>query len=104
MMSQISLKNISSIRVSSEKLDELINLVSELVTTQAGLSLIAEKIRNTELLELAEDIEKLSRRLRDNTFGIRLIPIENMITRFQRLVRELSHELNKDINFSGRRN
>jgi two-component system, chemotaxis family, sensor kinase CheA len=94
------LKNISSIRVSSEKLDELINLVSELVTTQAGLSLIAENINNKELLALAEDIEKLSRRLRDNTFGIRLIPIENMITRFQRLVRELSHELNKDITFT----
>jgi two-component system chemotaxis sensor kinase CheA len=93
------LKNISSIRVSSEKLDELINLVSELVTTQAGLSLIAENINNKELLAVAEDIEKLSRRLRDNTFGIRLIPIENMITRFQRLVRELSHELNKDIAF-----
>jgi two-component system, chemotaxis family, sensor kinase CheA len=93
------LKNISSIRVSSEKLDDLINLVSELVTTQAGLSLISEKINNPELLELAEDIEKLSRRLRDNTFGMRLIPIENMITRFQRLVRELSHELNKEIIF-----
>jgi two-component system chemotaxis sensor kinase CheA len=93
------LKNISSIRVSSEKLDELINLVSELVTTQAGLSLLAEKINNKELLAVAEDVEKLSRRLRDNTFGIRLIPIENMITRFQRLVRELSHELNKNIAF-----
>lgn len=93
------LKNISSIRVPSEKLDELINLVSELVTTQAGLSLLAEKINNKELLAVAEDVEKLSRRLRDNTFGIRLIPIENMITRFQRLVRELSHELNKNIAF-----
>lgn len=93
------LKNISSIRVSSEKLDELINLVSELVTTQAGLSLLAEKIRNKDLLAVAEDVEKLSRRLRDNTFGIRLIPIENMITRFQRLVRELSHDLDKDITF-----
>jgi two-component system chemotaxis sensor kinase CheA len=93
------MKNISSLRVSSEKLDELINLVSELVTTQAGLSLVAEKINNTELLVIAEDVEKLSRRLRDSTFGIRLIPIDNMITRFQRLVRELSHELKKDIAF-----
>jgi two-component system chemotaxis sensor kinase CheA len=73
--------------------------VSELVTTQAGLSLLAEKISNKELLAVAEDVEKLSRRLRDNTFGIRLIPIENMITRFQRLVRELSHDLDKDIAF-----
>lgn len=93
------LKNISSIRVSSEKLDELINLVSELVTSQAGLSLLAEKIKNKELLVVAEDIEKLSRRLRDSTFAVRLIPIENMITRFQRLVRELSHELKKAVTF-----
>ena len=92
-------KNISSIRVASEKLDELINLVSELVTTQAGLSLIAEKIKNKDLLAITEDVEKLSRRLRDSTFSIRLIPIEDMITRFQRLVRELSHELKKDIAF-----
>lgn len=94
------LKNISSIRVSSEKLDELINLVSELVTTQAGLSLVAEKINNKELHVLAEDVEKLTRRLRDSTFEIRLVPIENMITRFHRLVRELSHELKKDIAFN----
>jgi two-component system chemotaxis sensor kinase CheA len=93
------LKSISSIRVSSEKLDELINLVSELVTTQAGLSLIAEKINSKELHVLAEDVEKLTRRLRDSTFEIRLIPIENMITRFHRLVRELSHDLKKDISF-----
>lgn len=94
------LKNISSIRVSSEKLDELINLVSELVTTQAGLTLAAEKINNKDLHTLAEDIEKLTRRLRDSTFEIRLVPIENMITRFHRLVRELSHELKKDIAFN----
>jgi|WetSurMetagenome_2_1015567.scaffolds.fasta_scaffold00129_16 two-component system, chemotaxis family, sensor kinase CheA len=93
------LKNISNIRVSSEKLDELINLVSELVTTQAGLSLMAETINDKELLVVAEDVEKLVRRLRDSTFAIRLIPIENMMTRFQRLVRELSHELKKEITF-----
>jgi two-component system chemotaxis sensor kinase CheA len=92
-------QSISSIRVSSEKLDELINLVSELVTRQAGLSLVAEKLNNRELNAIAEDVEKISRRLRDNTFGIRLVPIENMVTRFQRLVRELSIELNKEIIF-----
>jgi two-component system, chemotaxis family, sensor kinase CheA len=92
-------QGISSIRVSAEKLDELINLVSELVTRQAGLSLFAEKLNNRELNAIAEDVEKISRRLRDNTFGIRLVPIENMITRFQRLVRELSIELNKEISF-----
>ena len=42
-------QNISSIRVSSEKLDELINLVSELVTRQAGLTLISESLNNKDL-------------------------------------------------------
>lgn len=92
-------QNTSSIRVSSEKLDELINLVSELVTRQAGLSLVAESISNKDLLMISEDIEKISRRLRDSTFGIRLIPVNNMVIRFQRLVRELSRELNKEIVF-----
>ncbi len=92
-------QNIASIRVSSEKLDELINLVSELVTRQASLSLIAEEINHKELHVIAEDVEKISRRLRDTTFGIRLIPINNMVTRFHRLVRELSKELGKDIAF-----
>ncbi len=92
-------QNISSIRVPSEKLDELINLVSELVTRQASLTLVSDRINNKEMITIAEDIEKITRRLRDNTFGIRLIPIDNMVTRFQRLVRELSQELNKEIIF-----
>jgi len=91
--------NISSIRVSSEKLDNLINWVSELVTIQARLSLFAQETETNGLMPIAEEVEKISRRLRDDVFSIRLIPIENMITRFQRLVRELSHELKKDVGF-----
>ena len=75
------------------------NLVSELVTTQARLTLFAENDGNTELLAIAENVQKLSRQLRDNAFGIVLIPIENMLTRFQRLVRDLSKELRKDVIF-----
>ena len=90
---------ISSIRVSANKLDHLMNLVSELVTTQARLNLIAEKSENSELITIAENIQKLSRQLRDNAFDIVLIPIETMLVRFQRLVRDLSKELNKEIIF-----
>jgi len=90
---------ISSIRVASEKVDLLMNLVSELVTTQARLSLFAEKQDNTELASIAENIQKLSRELRDNAFSIVLIPIESVITRFQRLVRDLSSDLGKEIVF-----
>lgn len=91
---------ISSIRVSSDKLDHLMNLVSELVTTQARLSLYAEESDDPELMVVAENVQKLSRQLRDNAFDIVLVPIETMLTRFQRLVRDLSKELNKNVIFT----
>jgi two-component system, chemotaxis family, sensor kinase CheA len=90
---------ISSIRVSSDKLDQLMNLVSELVTTQARLALYSETDGSPELLAISENVQKLSRQLRDNAFSIVLIPIENMLTRFQRLVRDLSKELKKEVTF-----
>jgi two-component system, chemotaxis family, sensor kinase CheA len=92
-------QTISSIRVSSDKLDQLMNLVSEMVTTQARLSLYAEQDGRPELLNIAENVQKLSRQLRDNAFSIVLIPIENMLTRFQRLIRDLSKELKKEVVF-----
>jgi two-component system chemotaxis sensor kinase CheA len=85
--------------VASDKLDGLMNLVSELVTTQARLSLYAERNALPELIAIAENVEKISRQLRDNTFTICLIPLETMVIRFQRLVRDLSHELGKEVTF-----
>ncbi len=99
LSSQKQKANISNIRVSSDKLDDLMNLVSELVTTQASLSLYAETHQSPELASIAENIEKISRQLRDNTFEICLIPIETIMIRFKRLVRDLSNELDKEIQF-----
>ena len=91
--------SISSLRVASDKLDSLMNLVSELVTTQARLHLFAEQENKSELNAISENVQKLSKQLRDITFSIVLIPVETMITRFQRLVRDLSNGLNKKIRF-----
>lgn len=90
---------VSSIRVATDKLDSLMNLVSELVTTQARLSLLAEQVDQGELVSIAEEVEKISRRLRDNAFSICLIPIEHLFTRFQRMVRDISQELGKQVDF-----
>jgi two-component system chemotaxis sensor kinase CheA len=92
-------KTASSIRVSSDKLDTLMNLVSELVTTQARLSLFSEQNNIPGLNPIVENVQKLTRQLRDIAFSIVLIPIENLFGRFQRLVRDLSAELNKDVEF-----
>ena len=90
---------ISSIRVSSDKIDQLMNLVSELVTSQASLSLFVEENQVQELNQLAENIENITRQLRDTAFNISLIPIETMLTRFHRLIRDLSTEFGKNIEF-----
>jgi two-component system, chemotaxis family, sensor kinase CheA len=86
-----------NIRVSSERLDDLMNLVSELVTTQARLSMFSNQNVSPALAAIAEDIEKITRRLRDNAFTMSLVPLESIAVRFQRLVGDLSKELNKHV-------
>jgi two-component system, chemotaxis family, sensor kinase CheA len=91
--------NVSSIRVSSDKLDNLMNLVSELITTQAALSLHTDKKHDSELETISENVEKLSRQLRDISFGMTLVPIDNMFGRFKRMIRDISQELDKEVTF-----
>ena len=89
----------ANIRVGAEQLDELMNLVSELVTTQARLSLFTNGNLSTELSGISENIEKITRRLRDNAFTMSLVPLDSIRVRFQRLVSDLSKDLNKSIDF-----
>ena len=93
---------ISGIRVDSEKIDTLMNLVSELITTQAGLNLYAENNKSPELISIAESLENISRQLRDTAFSITLIPIDYLVMRFRRLIRDLSREVGKEIAFEAR--
>jgi two-component system chemotaxis sensor kinase CheA len=90
---------ISSIRVPSQRLDNLMSLVSELMTLQAKLGTLTEQNPHSELLAVSENLEKISTRLRDNAFNMCLVPLENIITPFHRLVRDLASELNKEIEF-----
>lgn len=88
-----------TIKVTYEKIDNLMGIVSELVTTQARLSLYTDTNRNQELEEITENIEKLVRQLRDESFSISLLPVSNLKTRFERLVRDTSRELSKKVRF-----
>lgn len=92
-------EKIATMRVSSAKIDELVNAVSELVTMQAQFNLIAAKHNDATLLSVAEQMEKITRQLRDNSFEISLIPLQGELVRFQRLVRDLSKNLGKQIDF-----
>ncbi len=91
--------SIASIRVASSKIDLMMNLISELVTKQAELSMVAGNNDIPQLQALAESIESISRDLRDNAFSISLIPLEKSVLRFQRLVRDVSVKFGKKVNF-----
>ena len=95
-----SVESATSVRVASEKLDQLIDLVGELVTAQAGLSQTASRKQDPELVLISEGIERLTAELRDNTMSIRMLPIGTTFSKFRRLVRDLSSELNKEIEMS----
>jgi two-component system chemotaxis sensor kinase CheA len=87
----------ASVRVPADKLDKLVNLVGELVTVQAHLSQSAALQGNGEFAGIAEEVERLTNELRDTTLNIRMLPIGSTFSKFKRLVRDLSHELGKEI-------
>lgn len=90
---------IKSIRVDSDKIDQLMNLVSEMVTLQARLRLVSTNVRDEELNAVTEKYDSFSKQLRDNAFNISLVPFGVTITRFKRLVHDLSAQLHKEIDF-----
>jgi two-component system chemotaxis sensor kinase CheA len=87
----------TSIRVPAGKLDMLVDLVGEMVTVQARLTQTALTFGSAELASIAEEVERLTSELRDNTLNIRMLPIGTTFGRFKRLVRDLSQELGKEI-------
>jgi len=87
----------ATIRVPSERLDVLVDLVGELVTLQARLARTAVSLQDGGLTVISEQFERLVSQLRDTTMGIRMLPIGTTFNRFRRLVRDLSSELGKEI-------
>ncbi len=93
----------SSIRVSVEKVDQLINLVGELVITQSMLALTEQSPLNDgsaeaeRLLERLQQLERNTRELQETVMSIRMLPVSAVFNRFPRLVRDLAGKLDKHI-------
>ncbi|HZI25054.1 MAG TPA: chemotaxis protein CheA, partial [Chryseolinea sp.] len=91
--------NDSYIKVSKRKVDDLLNWISELIILQAQLTTTASTIQSTALNDVTEQLEMITARLRDTSLEIGLVPVETLVTKFKRLVRDLSKQLNKKVNF-----
>ena len=85
------------IRVNAEKLDQHINLIGELTIASAGASLLAQRTADPELLEAAARLSRLVEEVRDSALTLRMVEIGATFNRFQRVVRDVSADLGKDI-------
>jgi two-component system chemotaxis sensor kinase CheA len=96
---------LKSIKVSSDKLDQLMNNVGELVITNSGFQKIYDDLVNlfgedslfNELKSKIDQINRISKDLQSGIMNIRMVPIGSVFNRFSRLVRDLSLETNKKI-------
>ncbi|MEA5097042.1 MAG: chemotaxis protein CheA [Burkholderiaceae bacterium] len=92
----------SSIRVSVEKVDQLINLVGELVITQAMIeqrSGILDPMLHERLLSSVSQLNRNTRDLQEAVMSIRMMPMDYVFSRFPRMVRDLAGKLGKKIEF-----
>jgi two-component system chemotaxis sensor kinase CheA len=85
------------IRVQATKLDQLIDLVGEMVIASAGANMLAHRSGESALVESTSIISMLVEQIRDSALQLRMVQIGETFTRFQRVVRDTSHELGKDI-------
>ena len=90
-----------SIRVSVEKIDELMNTVGELVITQSMLSQLGKNLEGSASeqfrMGLAE-LERNMRELQESVMRVRMLPISFVFSRFPRMVRDLAQRLGKEVN------
>ena len=90
----------TSIRVSVDKIDGLINLVGELVITQAMLKQVSGLLDQAQCERLFAGLDLLERNTRDlqeAVIGVRMLPVDAVFRRFPRLVRDLSARLGKQV-------
>lgn len=88
-----------SVRVDIEKLDDLMNLVSELIIAKNGLVSMndneAKSRDNSNFHEQIEYLERITTNLHQSVMKVRMVPIESVVNRFPRMIRDLSKKLGK---------
>jgi len=90
-------KDAQLVRVHADKLDQLIDLVGELVIAGASANLLALKSGQSELVEATSILSRLVESIRDSALQLRMVQIGDTFTRFNRVVRDVSKELGKEI-------
>ncbi len=94
---EVKAKQNSVIRVDADKLDQLINLIGEMVIAGAGVNMNAKLSGDSNMQEAASTIMRMIEEVRDSALTLRMVQIGETFNRFQRVVRDVSKEIGKDI-------
>ncbi len=86
-----------TVRVDAARLDNLMNLVGELVINKTRLEQIGRSLQVPELAETMEQMDRITSDLQNVVMKVRMVPIENVFSRFPRMVRDLARDLGKEI-------
>ena len=90
----------ASIRVAAEKVDALVDLVGELIISQAMVAQIVDRLDGPDgptLRDALSGLHRQTRELQESVMAIRMLPVETIFSRFVRLSRDLSAQLGKRV-------
>ncbi len=92
------LKIEDELKIPTKKIDIIMDLVGELIITNSNLNSIKDSIENMELEQVQNSINKISKQLHDVAFSMKMVPISQLLIKFNRMIRDLSIEFGKKIN------
>ncbi len=95
---KVPIKKDSSVRVDTERLDDIMNLVGELVLVRNRLTMLKQGMKQGHVTDAIATLELVTTDLQSSIMKTRMQPIKKVFNRFPRLIRELANKLNKDIN------
>lgn len=96
--SAVKPKTGKTVRVDIDRLDNLMNLVSELIIIKTRLEGIEMSEKSSRYVEAVEYLERITTSLHDAVMKVRMVPVETVFNRFPRMIRDVSRDLNKEIN------
>ena len=87
------------VKVRADKLDHLIDLIGELVIAGSGAQMVANQEGSSAFLEATQRVAELVQATRDGALALRMVPVGETFSRFQRVVRDTCKQLGKEIDF-----
>lgn len=93
-----TVKSVQSVRVSIERLDNLMDLVGELVINKIRINQLASELKSKSLDEAIATLDRLTNEIQNEVMESRMVPIDQIFSRFPRMVRDLAKSQGKAIN------